>query len=264
MMPSFELALAAGRAAWPGVPLAPEAFSRHLDAHARDGAHPPLEHAADLYLACACALGVPQAVRALDELLVAASPRVRRVDPSAAFLEDVFQVVREKLLLTKPPKIGEYAGRATLRSWLATTAVRTALNMRRRKDDVAAAGLRSSMGERVAHEPEMQYVRARYRGAFEEAVRASLAALSTKERTLLRMHLGEKMSVERLAVVYGVGKSTTARWLVAARQRLLALTQAHLREHLKVTPSELESLAAVVRSDLDVSVVRLLGSGEEG
>lgn len=256
---SFEAALAAGRAAWPKIPLEAGVFAGHLKALERDGVPPPLEHAAELYLACACAQGVPQALKALDELLVHETANVvRRVDRSPAFIEDVLQAVREKLLVSRPPKIGEYGGRASLRSWLATTAVRTALNMRRRKDDVAMTHLPSSIGEKLAHEPELELLRERYREPFEEAVRVSLASLTTKERALLRMHLGERMSVDRLAAAYGVGRSTTQRWLAAARERLLELTRERLREQLGLTSSELESLAALVRSDLDVSVVRLL------
>jgi RNA polymerase sigma-70 factor (ECF subfamily) len=260
---SLEEALSIGRAAWPEVGLDGEVFARHLAAHARDGAPPPLEHAADLYLACACAHGSAQAVLALDTLLVGSTARaVSRVDSSTAFVEDVLQAVREKLLLTRPPKIGDYAGRATLKSWLATTAVRTALNMRRRKDDVAGAELRSSMGDQLAQEPELQYLRDRYREAFEQAIRESLASLSPKERALLRMHLGERMSVDRLGVVYRVSRATAARWLAAAREQLLERTHRHLREKLRLTPSELDSLGALVRSQLDVSVVRLLDDDE--
>jgi RNA polymerase sigma-70 factor (ECF subfamily) len=263
-MSPFDEALAVGRAAWPEVGLAPEVFAAHLKMHARDGAPPPLEHAADLYLACACTHGSPQAVLALDALLVGAGARaVTRVDSSPAFIEDVLQAVREKLLLTRPPKIGDYAGRATLKSWLATTTVRTALNMKRRKDDIAGTQLRSSMGDQLAQEPELQYLRERYREPFEQAIRDSLAALSTKERALLRMHLGERMTVDRLGVVYRVSRATAARWLAAAREQLLERTHAHLRERLRLTPSELDSLGALVRSQLDVSVVRLLDGDDE-
>ena len=262
-MEPFEAALAAGRAAWPKIPLEPAVFARHLATLGRDGAPPPPDHAADVYLACACAHGVPQALRALDDLLTRETANVvRRVDRSPAFIEDVLQAVREKLLVSKPPKIAEYGGRASLRSWLATTAVRTALNMRRRKDDVAMTHLPSSIGEKLAHEPELEILRERYREPFAEAVRASLASLTTKERALLRMHLGERMSVDRLAAAYGVGRSTTQRWLAAACECLLELTKERLRAQLGLTSSELESLAALVRSDLDVSVVRLLDDAE--
>src|SRR5580658_632485 len=69
--PALEQALAAryeqGRAAWPQVVLAPVDFAAHLGRCAREQDDPvrflDQVHAADLYLACACAQGNPAALR---------------------------------------------------------------------------------------------------------------------------------------------------------------------------------------------------------
>ena len=258
MLDRVDDAFAAGRAAWPSVPLDPKAFADHVASHATDGAA-ALEHAPDLYLACACALGVPEAVRAFDVVLKSGVARaIARIDRDSAFVDDVTQTLREKLLIGAPPKIAEYGGRAMLRNWLATAAVRTALNMRRRKGDVARATLASSLGERVIHGPDIDYVRARYRDVFEAALAATLATLTERERTLLRMNLVERVTLERLAAVYGAGRSSVARWIVAARDKLLTGTRAHLERQLGLSSSEFESLAAELRSDVDVSLFRML------
>ena len=259
-MPSrVDAAFAAGQIAWPTVRLDPQAFAAHVASHDPNGADTPLEHAADLYLACACVHGIPEAVRAFDEILTSGVARaIARIETNAAFVDDVTQTLREKLLLGAPPKIAEFGGRAMLRNWLATAAVRTALNMRRRKDDVARASLASSLGPRVVHGPEVEYLRARYRDVFEAGLGATLATLTERERTLLRMNLVERVTLERLATVYGAGRSTVARWVVAAKDKLLAGTRAHLVKTLGLSSSEYESLAAQLRSDVDVSLFRML------
>src|SRR5262245_26451515 len=64
--------LARGRAAWPSVAVPDEAFVRHLAAVCAPG-EDAVERlrglkAEELYLACACALGVKAAVAALDDV----------------------------------------------------------------------------------------------------------------------------------------------------------------------------------------------------
>ncbi len=66
------------------------------------------------------------------------------------------------------------------------------------------------------------------------------------------------MSIDALAGVYHVGRSTAARWLADARERLLAGTRDALCAELQIGRAEYESLAALMRSHVAVSVVRLL------
>jgi RNA polymerase sigma-70 factor (ECF subfamily) len=92
--------LAAVRRVHPRVPLDPEVFVRHLARHRPEDV--PLDdwlgqvRADDLYLACACAEGVPVAIAALDAQY---RPQVGSflggLRPPAAFIEDVAQAVRE-------------------------------------------------------------------------------------------------------------------------------------------------------------------------
>jgi RNA polymerase sigma-70 factor (ECF subfamily) len=259
MSPRLEAAFVQGRAAWPSIPLDAEHFANHVTAREKAGETGDVAHAADLYLACACARGVSEGVRAFDALLRNVVPAaISRIDKNPAFVDDVTQALREKLLIGTPPKISEYGGRAMLRNWLGTAAVRTALNMRRRKEDVARATLASSLGERVVRGPDIDYVRARYRAVFEDGLRAALAALSSRERALLKMNLVEHVTLERLASIYGSSRSTIARTITTARDKLLEGTREHLVRELGLSSSEYESLAAQLRSDVDVSIFRML------
>ena len=58
---------------------------------------------------------------------------VRRIDSSAAFADDVYQLVVERLFVTagdEPPRILSYGGRGPLRGWVAVAAQRIALSLR--------------------------------------------------------------------------------------------------------------------------------------
>jgi RNA polymerase sigma-70 factor (ECF subfamily) len=250
--------LDAARNAWPAFAVDPVAFVMHLARHTRKGRLPPDRHTADLYLAFACSEGSREALKAFEGPLSAAV-RDARIDRQTSLLDEVVQKLRESLLLTQPPKIGEYAGVATLRSWLRTCATRTALNLQRRKGDSPRDRAAFSSGAiPIAATPELDYLRERYREQFADAVRDSLGALTPRERLLLKLHLGDGASIDKLAALFRVGRSTAARWLVDARRRLEGETRSALRGRLGLTDSEYESLAAILRSEIHVSVVRAL------
>jgi RNA polymerase sigma-70 factor (ECF subfamily) len=250
-----------GRRAWPLLALDAESFVGHLAQHRM----PPVEHAADLYLACACAYGVRGAVEALDRKHAPdIRSAARRVDSSESFLDDVLQAVRERLLVATPgnrPKIGEYAGRAPLKSWLAAAAYRVALNLRRGAAERPHDELTSDVGSvGAAIAPELEYIRDRYKLEFDSALRLALSRLSPKQRLLLQLHLSDRLGIDQLAAMYKVGRSTAARWLAAAREAIYEETRSVLQERLELSTAEFDSLAALMRSDIEVSVVDALVS----
>lgn len=256
---SLDDVLAAGRAAWPTVALAEATLAAHLRAHEQRGSAVDPEHAADFYLTCACAHRDPAATRALDDIIRRDLVRaVARVDARPAFVDDALQALRVKLLTGEPPKIATYGGKSPLRRWLGTAAVRTALNLRRGKENDVHDAITSALGAGVARGPELSLLRERHREDFERALRVALEQLTDRERTLVRMNVVERMGVDRLSRVYACGRSTVARWLSAARAKLLDSIREQLRRELALTDSEIESLAGALRSDLDVSIARLL------
>jgi RNA polymerase sigma-70 factor (ECF subfamily) len=247
----------AGRAEWPNIDVSYEAFAAQVARHA-DGEPPSPERAGDVYLACAVALRAPRAAEAFDRVLTSSVARaVARIDGSRAFVDLVAQELRARLLLGDPPKIADYAGRAPLAHWLKTAAVRTALNARRAKGDRAHDSVASGLVGR--QEIELDLVRDRYRAEFEEAVRVALRALPPRERAILCGNVRDGLSIDKLGEAFGVSRATAARWLASARETLAQETRRVLLERLRVTPAELDSVAAVVRSRVDVSLGRLLG-----
>jgi RNA polymerase sigma-70 factor (ECF subfamily) len=216
------------------------------------------EHAEDRALAAAAAGGDVAALKTLDAMVVAAVARaVARIDPSPAFAALVAQELRTRLLVGERPRIAEYAGRGPLGGWLRTAAVRIALNLRRGPADKRHDALSSKI-RAVVSEPEVALLRERYKGAFEEALRAALAGLPSRERALLGLSVRDGLTVDAIASLYKVSRATAKRMLARARATLLEDTKHELQARIRMTTSEFHSVARVVWDDLDVSVVKLL------
>lgn len=235
-----------------------EAFAAHVVRSRRDGTLPPLDRAADMALAFACARGSAAAHRRFDSMLVqTVAQAVRRIDSSPAFVDLVAQELRARMLVGPPPRIEEYAGRGSLAGWVRTAATRVALNMRRGRLEGAHDPLRSDLAI-AGRSLESELVSARYRAETEEALRAAIRRLPQRERAVLCLHVRDGLSSDRIAALYRVGRSTAKRWLAAAREQLSRETERELRGRLALTPSEYDGVVAGVRSQVDVSLVRLL------
>ena len=253
-----------GRSAWPTVTLAPETFLRHLARHLPSG-DAPLEalrqlHAAELYLTCACAAGEPQALALLESHYLRKVPaRIGRLAP----LDEVLQLMRQRLLLGvagSPPKIGEYSGRGELEGWLRIVAVRIARQLASRdgRQELFSEPPEELTRMLAPDDPERDVLRADSREALTASLQAALAALSERERTLLRLHHLHGLTMDRLATMYGEHRSSVARHVVQARERLLKLTRRELAARLKLEGRELESLLGLVQSRLELSLHRLM------
>jgi RNA polymerase sigma-70 factor (ECF subfamily) len=233
-------------------------FVRTLAANAVDGAPPPRARAADLALAFAAGRRDPEAAARLDALTVSAARRAAGpIDSSPAFADLVAQELRLRLCVGDHPRIHDYAGRGPLSAWLHISAKRIALNLRR-GDGARKESALSSELEAVVDAPETAYLRARYGGSFEEALRAALAKLPSRERMALCLHVRDGVSGNQLASVYGISTASAKRLLARARELLLAQTAKELRARLGITQSEFESLALALYTEVEVSIVRLL------
>jgi RNA polymerase sigma-70 factor (ECF subfamily) len=258
-----------GRAAWAGLRLDPEVFAAYVGEHVPPEADTDVDavlceiQAADLYLACACAHGVPGAARAADEAYLSSlSSVLHHVDSSPAFADEVRQIVRDKLFVSAdggPPKIVSYSGRHPLAAWMRVAARRVGLGLRR-EDDVRARAGAAALAEALPAgvDPELDYLKARYRAEFREAFQAAVAALTERERVLLRLSLIERLSHEKIALIYGVSQPTVTRWIARARGSIAEGTQRILCERLRLDASEIHSIAKLVYSELHLSLSRWL------
>ena len=245
-------------------------FVRFVAARAPGGELPPLRHASDVWLAWACVQGAAEALAYFlrtYEPLITAVVRRRGADPDAA--ADIRQRIVERLLVTdaqagRPAKIADYKGHGALRNWVASAAATTLSTTRRsegrRREHAAAAAEQAYL---VRADPEIQYLKERYGAMVHEAIVAAIDDASPRDKTLLRLHLKERLSVDALGAMYGVNRATAARWLAAARRALRARTLERLRSHLSLSPGEGESLLGLVNSQLEVSMLRHLEPGPE-
>jgi RNA polymerase sigma-70 factor (ECF subfamily) len=250
-------------AAWPGVHVPPATFGAWLAARVLPGTRPGALPTSDLYLACACAAGDPVAIARFEDVYL------REVDIAAAkaraapgVLDEARQVVRDILFVTRadrPPAIETYMGRGDLRGWIRVTAMREVLRLTKRDarevqvDDDALFDVLSP-----ASDPELDLLKQQYRADFATAFRAAVAGLSLHERRLLRHQVIDGLSVDEIAGLFKVHRTTASRWLSAAREQLLTNTRRHLAEKLAISTDEVDSLIRLIQSRLDVSLERVL------
>lgn len=255
-----------GREAWPKLRLTVEDFARHLGERLPEGEAPDRYLASviaeDLYLAAACLRRVPAAIEAFErDLLSQARPALIAIDPSAAFADEVCQALLEKLFVAPagvPPKIADYSGRGPLVQWIRVAARRTALNMKRGAiaaplDEAAPPDPPLAMLSRHG-DVELDYLRARYRDELRTALIDALRALPVERRNVLRLYFVGGLSLEKIGALFRVHQTTVTRWVAAAREAVLGETWRLLRERLQLSPTELESLVTVLRSDIDLSL----------
>jgi RNA polymerase sigma-70 factor (ECF subfamily) len=246
--------------AWPKLRSKPADFVGRLDL-AMAGEDFEDRHVADLYLAWACSLGDEKAMASLDPILrVEVTAAASRVDPSTTFVEEVVQLVRDKLLVrdgSAEPKIGEYAAKGPLRKWLRAAALRTAINHAgsRGREAAAVEGM-TDQASNVEDDPETAYMRARYRSEFKAAFREAFEALSEQDRNVLRLNTVKGESIDDIARVYRVHRATVARWIDRCRDQLFRETRRLLARRSNLRGEDLDSLIRFIRSEIDLSLHR--------
>jgi RNA polymerase sigma-70 factor, ECF subfamily len=260
-VPLPDLAALALRArdALPRIQTGWEAFPRFLAEH-------PEGHgqAVDLYLAFSCLQGDAWAMGELErrlELLVGAA--VTHLRPDRAFVDEVHQRLRQKLLLPRegrPPKLREYAGKGSLVQWLRAVALREALNLLAQQRAGAPLESGTALLELAAPgpDPELTLLKHRYAPEFKAALEAALRELPTRERNFLRLFFLEGLTVEQIARMDGTHKSTVSRRMASAREQVLTGMRRQLQERLALSLSELDSLVGQLRSQLEVSLTHAL------
>lgn len=260
-------ACARGRAASPQLALDDDAFAGYLGRLVRSGetavasiAELPIE---DLYLACACLTGVTGAAATFSARY---GPAIRAAIArivGAADTDEAHQQLLQSLLVgsaSASPKIGSYAGKAPLDRWLGVSARRAALMwLRENRTELnarQAAGADPALGAHT--HPENAYMKEKYRGEFEAALAQALERLPEQEKALLRLHLVNGVSLEKIGTMFSVSQPTASRWLAAARTKLLDDVKRVLAPRLGTSSAELASLAGMVASRIDLSLSTIL------
>lgn len=272
--PLLRRVLAEACQAWKNVTLEPAAFMRSL-AERVPGDEAPLSEAlerlvcSDVYLACACGAQDPAALVHFGRVLHAVVPvAVGRIDSSPAFLDEVEQRLRERLLVPDaqgPARIHTYGGLAPLQQWLKAAAYRSAVDLLRSQGPERPTDEPPAELEALGADPEMAYLKGLYRAHFRSAFEQALGTLSPRDRTLLRLNLLQGLNIERIGTMYGVHRATVARWIATARAQLLERTREELGKQLRLTGDDLDSIMRLVVSRMEVSIGGFLAAtGAEG
>jgi RNA polymerase sigma-70 factor, ECF subfamily len=255
----------AGRARWPTVAMSADAFARWLRAGDVSAAQ-LAAHGPDLFVAAACTLGDRAAVAALEQDYFRRIPDyVARFHLSGDLLDELRQRVRIHLLADGQPRIRNYRGHGPLDAWLRTCAVRAAIDMPELALAQERAG-RDAWAIAAGFDPDLDKLLddERHRPRLNAALEQALAALDPRDKTLMRMYFVDGMGIDDMALIFHVHRATAARWLVAARKRVLERFQRALAIQLGTRPSELDALVRLLRSQIRVSVQRILGNGADG
>jgi RNA polymerase sigma-70 factor (ECF subfamily) len=207
--------IAAARASWPGIGVSDEAFIAWLERVVAEGQSLAERSGADLFLVCGCLLGDAGALHALEQRVL---PRlvgtVAQVDASEAFIDEVLQELRTRLLVGPTPRLANFTGQGSLVGWLKTTSARLAIDAKRaerpRSDDDTELTARA-----VTHDLVGETFKKTHAPTLNRALEEALTGLEARDRQLLRLHFVERQSVDRIGDLYGVHRATAARWVVA-------------------------------------------------
>jgi RNA polymerase sigma-70 factor, ECF subfamily len=220
----------------------------------------------DLFLACACLAGDAAAIAAFErELAPIIDKAVASFGPQAA--AEVRQGLSASLLVDhrgKGPLLQEYRGEGALRRWLRVVAVREATRLyhlvKREGPSEDEALFDSLVGPGdAAAELVGRDAAEKFRKAFSSA----LAELPSRERTALRLHVVDGLTIDQIAPAFDVHRATVARWISAARETALAETRRHLMRELGLGAGDADSLIRMAQSKVDLSLERLLASREQ-
>ena len=267
--PDIELAQALAAAVDAGTSAWPDFASRRLEFAAFLGHRIPADVDAidalsrraigELYLVCACLAGDENAQRELEERYLKELPArlIRQNIPQDVAAETV-QQLRVRLFVEPRPLLLAYSGTGALRGWLRVAALRAAIRAQRKqrfdRDEDEADAIADAAGD-----PSLQYQRRLYQEEFRTAFAEAVAALTVRERNLLKQAVLYGATSDDLGALYGIHRATAARWLGAARERLVAETKQRMIVKLGVTGDDYESILRLIRSQLDVSISRVLG-----
>lgn len=261
-------------APYPQFDVDPRAFVEHVGALCQ-AATPPWDelaklHATELYLAFACGLGVPQAVAHFQKTYDPDIDRGLRRAASVGLSEaELRQRAHVKMLVggpDSPAQVMRFRGRGSLQGWVRVVASRMAIDLlRSHGSDREVAVTPTILAEvgRAEMDPRFEFLRERHRDVVQTALNDAFAALSDKERRILRGQLVQRLGVDDLGAMFGVHRSTASRWAAAARAALMRHTHENLQASLGAGDQTARGLVDMVRSQLELSVERLLASRAE-
>ena len=257
----LEQGFSSARARHPEISVSDEDLVMY--ALARTEATVPFDAArmADLLLACGLSRGDASALRTFDgEIVAKIRPALERLRLGRSEVDESIQRLRIDLFVgsggeESSPRIAQYRGKGDLIGWLKVTATRLALRAQKReKQHLHADDALLDRLPDTGRDVELDILRAKYKVAFRDAFREALRNLADRDRTLIRQHHADRLSIDALAPIHGVHRATVARWIVAAERAVLDSTRARFRALLSASPAECESVMRLLGGELSMSL----------
>jgi RNA polymerase sigma-70 factor (ECF subfamily) len=222
---------------------------------------------AELALAGACARGEAAALEQFEATYFgqvdAALAQSRNTTISR---DELRQAMRHRLFVAEPgatPRIASYQGRGELRSWVRMAAARYLIDLVRsdsaRPDRPSGDDRLAELATR-ADDPELAFLKQTYRGEFRTAFTEALATLEPRQRNMLRHRYLDGLEVAELATLYGVHRVSMSRALAKVRDELLSAIRRAFMRRLDVGRDELDSIMAMIGSQLELSLGGLLAT----
>lgn len=270
LVPAFEAFERKARAAWPSFE-AGDGFATVVAAKLQ-GASDPGDALArldptEIWLAAACADASAPALRAFEDGYV----RPLRGPLSAAVrdaerADEIRQRLRQRLLTRTEQgvvRLVEYAGEGKLRALVKVTAMRIATDLAReeKRSPHKFAGAEGDTADALIDDdvsPELRAVLGQHRDEIKRAFETAVAELDPTERGMLRLHLLDGVSIDGIAALHGVHRSTAARRILRVRGQIGDRVRALLQQRLALSEPGVESLLRAVDSQLDLSLTRVL------
>ncbi|MEO8702889.1 MAG: sigma factor-like helix-turn-helix DNA-binding protein [Kofleriaceae bacterium] len=247
------------RAARPGVVVLFEQFCAYLEARrpADVSVTDQLTWCLDdLYLACACVAGDPAAVAAAErELVPIINLALTTWDPNV--VDETRQQLRAMLLVDhagRGPLLAQYSGRGALRRWIRVVAAREA-GKTRRADMAAMPVDDDALFDALAPpgDPQLSAIKHDAAVVFKTAFVVALGELARRDRTILRLHVLDGLTIDDIAPMFGVHRATIARWIAAAKQIVFDATRKRLMADLRIDAGEVDSLIRLVQSRIELA-----------
>jgi RNA polymerase sigma-70 factor (ECF subfamily) len=267
--PDVERALAdllrRARTAWPALALPTEPLLAYVAARIPSGettaAAMAAVHIEDLALAFACSRGQADALAIVEARFLPQVARyVAHTGATESMVSEVQQQLRVRLFVgeRRAPEILDYAGRGPLGAWLRSAAIRMVRGLQRSRRKEVGPDALERLPRHPGEDPERDHLKRRYARALDAVLARVLADLPANERSILALHFLEGLSTDAIGKLYRVDGSTIRRRVAKLRQGILKLARRDLARELKLDRSEVESVLRLARSQLEVSVSRLL------
>ena len=264
--------LKAGRARWLQLQISEEEFVYFLALQLPAGSIEPAElrllRGDELYLLRALGLGHSAALLVFEtEYMPEVRRTLLRIGSSEAQIADIIQTLYDRLLERQNTEQGSavnrqgYAGRGELKGWLCTCAVRLAWRLLKRgRQEAELWQAPTVLLPDQGKSPDQTLLTGELKELFETAFREAVAALTSRERNLLRYHFLSGLSIDQVGVIYRVHRATAARWLVQAREQLAIHTRKRFLAAAPAHASSFTEILELVRSQLSLNLTSLLKS----